>query len=118
MEKEQTIAKEKAKSRRVGRSIARELAQIALTVALIAVCAWTTVPVFFIPFTLQTFAVAFAGALLGWKRGTIAVGVYILMGLIGIPVFSGFKAGAAALFGSTGGFFFWFFFFFFFNGVF
>ncbi len=106
MEKEQTIAKEKAKSRRVGRSIARELAQIALTVALIAVCAWTTVPVFFIPFTLQTFAVAFAGALLGWKRGTIAVGVYILMGLIGIPVFSGFKAGAAALFGSTGGYIF------------
>ena len=88
------------------KSIAREIAYIGLAVALITVCAWISVPVFSIPFTLQTFAVAFVGGLLGWKRGTVAILVYILMGLIGIPVFAGFKAGVPALFGATGGYIF------------
>lgn len=88
------------------KSAAREIAYIALSVALIAVCAWVTVPLGPVPFTLQTFAVCFIGALLGWKRGLAAVAVYILMGLVGIPVFSGFKAGTAALLGPTGGYIF------------
>lgn len=92
------------------KSASRDVASIALAVALITVCAWISVPVGAIPVTLQTFAVCLIGALLGVKRSTAAVAVYVLMGLIGIPVFAGFKAGYAALFGPTGGFIFGFFF--------
>ena len=102
------MKREKAFPERIHRrkSVAREIAYIGVAVALITVCAWISVPVFSIPFTLQTFAVALVGGLLGWKRGTAAILVYILMGLIGIPVFSGFKAGVPALFGATGGYIF------------
>lgn len=92
------------RGKKIARSAAKNIAQTALGVALITVCAWVTIPVFAIPFTLQTFAVAFVGALLGWKKGTAATAVYILMGLAGIPVFSGFRSGVAALAGPTGGY--------------
>lgn len=72
-------------------------------VALIAICSWISIPMT-IPFTLQTFAVCLTAALLGTKRGTITIIVYILLGLVGAPVFSGFKGGPAALLGPTGGY--------------
>lgn len=87
------------------RSAARELAYIAVSVALITVCAQISLPIGPVPFTLQTLAVALTGALLGWKRGICAVLVYVLMGLCGIPVFAGFRA-QEALFGATGGYIF------------
>ncbi len=90
--------------RRRVKSAAREIAFIALGVALITVCAWISLPIGEVPFTLQTFAVAAVGGLLGPKRGTAAILAYVLMGLVGIPVFAGFKAGAAALMGATGGY--------------
>ena len=92
------------RGKKIARSAAKSIAQTALGVALITVCAWVTIPVFAIPFTLQTFAVAFVGALLGWKKGTAAVVVYVLMGLVGVPVFAGFKSGVVALAGPTGGY--------------
>ncbi len=106
MEKTKTTIFGKTIEKRKARSSARGLAYIGLSIALIAVCAWISLPIGPIPFTLQTFAVAFMGGLLGWKRSGIAVLVYILMGLIGIPVFAGFKAGTATLFGATGGYIF------------
>lgn len=93
-----------AKRRGRAKSFSRDLAYIALGVALITVCAWISLPLAEVPFTLQTFAVAAVGLLLGWKRGTAAVLSYLLMGLIGIPVFAGFKAGVPALLGPTGGY--------------
>ncbi len=87
------------------KSAAREVAYIALAVALITVCAWITVPLGPVPFTLQTFAVCFVGATLG-RRGVAAVFTYVLMGLIGIPVFSSFGSGVGALLGPTGGYLF------------
>lgn len=84
----------------------KEIASTGIATALITVCAWISVPIGNVPFTLQTFAVAFLGAVLGWKRALAAVFVYILMGLMGIPVFSSFSAGASALFGPTGGYIF------------
>ncbi len=81
------------------------LARIALGAALITVCAWITVP-FAVPFTMQLFAVYFTAILLGGKSGTIAVAVYLLLGAIGIPVFSGGKGGFSALIGPTGGYLF------------
>lgn len=79
-----------------------DLAYIALFAVLMAVCAWVTVPMT-VPFTLQTFAVFAALATLGGRRGLYAVAVYLLMGLVGLPVFSGFQS-TGALLGPTGGY--------------
>ncbi|MGI5824408.1 MAG: biotin transporter BioY [Bacillota bacterium] len=82
---------------------ARDLAYIGLFVALIAVCSWIAIPTT-VPFTLQTFAVFVSVGLLGGKRGTIAVLVYILIGAIGLPVYAGFQGGLGAVLGTTGGY--------------
>ena len=76
---------------------------IGLFAALIAVCAQIQIPAA-VPFTLQTFAIFLAVGLLGGKRGTVSVVIYILLGMIGLPVFAGFKGGIAALLGTTGGY--------------
>ena len=82
----------------------RDMALCALFAALLAVCAWLVIPAGDVPFTLQTFGVFAALGLLGGKRGTIAIGVYLLLGAIGVPVFAGFKGGIGALLGVTGGY--------------
>lgn len=81
----------------------RGLVYCALFAALIAICSWISIPTT-IPFTLQTFAVCVTTALLGTKRGFTAVLVYILLGLVGLPVFSGFTGGIGILAGTTGGY--------------
>lgn len=83
-----------------------DIAYIALMAAVLAVCAWITIPLPMVAFTLQTMGVFLALALLGGKRGTLAVLVYILLGAVGVPVFSGFRGGLGALFGTTGGYIF------------
>ena len=82
---------------------ARELSLAAIGIALIAVCSWISVPMM-IPFTLQTFAVCLISALLGLKLSLWTVAGYILLGAVGIPVFSGFRGGPGALLGATGGY--------------
>lgn len=79
------------------------VAYIAVAVALNVVCAWLTVPAV-IPFTMQTFAVFFALCFLGGAGGTAVIAVYLAMGLVGLPVFSGFRGGVVALMGPTGGY--------------
>lgn len=84
-----------------------DIAYIALFAVLTAVCAWISIPVTPITpvaFTLQTFAVFMALLTLGGRRGTYAVIVYLLLGLVGLPVFSGFTGGPASLLGATGGY--------------
>ena len=81
------------------------LAVTALFSALICVCSFITVPSA-VPFTMQIFGVFFSLSALGGKRGTVSIIVYILMGLVGLPVFSGFKGGPGVLFGATGGYIF------------
>lgn len=76
---------------------------IALFAAIIAVCSWISIPII-VPFTMQTFAVAAAVCLLGTKKSTVSVTIYILLGAVGVPVFSGFKGGIGALTGLTGGY--------------
>lgn len=57
-----------------------------------------------VPFTLQTFAVVLAGLVLGARRGTAAVALYLVVGLAGVPVFADHTAGLAVLTGPTGGY--------------
>lgn len=82
-----------------------EIAYIGMFIALIAVCSWITIPMA-VPFTMQTFAIFATAAILGTKRGSIAVGLYILLGALGVPVFAGFSGGLGVLFGMTGGYIF------------
>ena len=85
---------------------ARGVAQVGLGAALIAVCAWVSVPLPppLAPFTLQTFAVCLVCAVYGWKPGFWSVAVYILLGAVGVPVFSGVRGGIGVLLGTTGGY--------------
>ena len=76
---------------------------IALFAVLMAVCSWISIPAA-VPFTMQTFGVFLAVAVLGGKRGTLAILVYLLLGAVGAPVFAGFSGGISALVGSTGGY--------------
>ncbi len=81
----------------------RNAAYIAMMAVILCVCSWLTIP-FTVPFTMQTFGVFCALLLLGGKRGLLAVGLYILLGLVGLPVFSGFRGGPGHLLGLTGGY--------------
>lgn len=80
-----------------------KLVSIAMMSVIIVVCSWITIP-FVVPFTLQTFGVFLALKVLGGKRGTCAIAIYILLGTVGLPVFSGFRAGIGHIMGPTGGY--------------
>lgn len=78
---------------------------IGIMTALICVAAPFSIPTpTGIPISLATFAVYLSGLLLGRRDGTLAVVLYVLIGMIGLPVFSGFSGGIAKLFGVTGGY--------------
>lgn len=86
-----------------GRSKTYDIAYIGAFAGLIAICSWISIPTA-IPFTLQTFAVFLAIAVLGGKRGTLAVTAYVLLGAVGVPVFAGFTGGIGVLMNNTGGY--------------
>ncbi len=83
----------------------RDMVLCGLFAAILAVSAWLTVPGE-VPFTLQTFGVFATLGLLGGKRGTAAIGLYLVLGAVGLPVFSGFRGGFGVLLGTTGGYIF------------
>lgn len=80
------------------------LARCAMFSALMCICAWISIPIGNLTFTLQSFALILALSVLGGKGGTVSVTVYLLLGMIGLPVFSGFRGGFGALLGVTGGY--------------
>lgn len=81
------------------------LTRTAMGAVIIALCAWISIPAA-VPFTLQTFGIFLVLAVLGSRQGTASILVYILLGLIGLPVFAGFSGGAGVLLGPTGGYIF------------
>lgn len=85
------------------RNKTRDIVYTAFFAVLIAVGSWISIPMT-VPFTLQTFAVFVTLGILGGRRGTMAVLLYILLGAVGIPVFSGFTGGVGILLGNTGGY--------------
>ncbi len=70
---------------------------------IIALCSYITIPIV-VPITLQTMGVFITLELLGGKKGTFSVLLYILLGAIGVPVFSGFRGGIGVLLSNTGGY--------------
>lgn len=81
-----------------------DIAFAAAGVALLAVSAWVTVPIGPVPFTLQTMALAFLVAGLTPRRSLVAIVAYVLVGAVGLPVFSGMRGGIDVVLGPTGGF--------------
>lgn len=86
------------------RSPVRDMTRHALMTALICVTAPLQIPLGAVPLTLQTFVITLSGAMLGAKRGCASAIAYVLLGAVGLPVFTGFSGGLGALLGPTGGF--------------
>lgn len=80
------------------------MTRAALFAALTAICAWISIPVADIGFTMQTFGVFLTLGVLGGKWGTVSILIYLLLGAVGMPVFSGFRGGMGMLLGVTGGY--------------
>lgn len=76
----------------------------AVFAAILCVFSVITVPIGPVPITLGLFGIMIAAVILGWRKGTISVLVFILLGAVGLPVFSGFKGGFQVLLGPTGGY--------------
>ena len=75
-----------------------------LFASLTALCSWLSIPIPPVSFTLQTFAVLLTLGVLGGRWGSVSIFLYLLLGFVGLPVFSGFRGGAAAFLDPTGGF--------------
>lgn len=81
----------------------KNMTRIALMVCMITICSWLTIPVA-VPFTMQTFAVFCTMLVLGGRNGLTTIILYVFMGCMGLPVFSGFRGGIAHIVGPTGGY--------------
>ncbi|MCL1808031.1 MAG: biotin transporter BioY [Oscillospiraceae bacterium] len=84
----------------------RTLSLCGLFAALSAVLSWTSIPFIPVPLTLTHISIFMAAGLLGWRYGTISQIIYVLLGVAGAPVFSGFRGGLGYIAGPTGGFIF------------
>lgn len=82
----------------------KDLVTVALFAALISVCTLITIPTPVVPFTLQTFAISLTSFILPRKHAVAAVVLYILLGLIGLPVFAGGASGLGVILKPTFGF--------------
>lgn len=83
---------------------AKDLARVAVFTALTIAGAQIYIPIGSVPITLQVLFVILSGLVLKEKRGFVSQFVYVLMGLIGLPVFAGFKGGIVHMAGPTGGY--------------
>lgn len=77
---------------------------VSLFSAIIAVCSLIAIPLGSVPLTMQTLGIFCALLLLGGKRGTLSILLYIFIGIVGLPVFSGFGGGIGHLLNITGGY--------------
>lgn len=84
----------------------KDITLIGLMAALICILAPWTIPLPFtpVPISFATLALYFAIMVVGWKRASLGCLVYILVGIVGLPVFSGFSGGIQKVAGPTGGY--------------
>ncbi len=93
-------------SDKVHYSAVKQMALIGMMTAVLCIIApfSLAIPVSPVPISLGILAIYFVITVLGMKRGTISVILYILLGLAGLPVFTNFTGGPGKLFGPTGGY--------------
>ncbi len=82
----------------------KHLALIGVMAAVLCISGPLALPVGPVPISLGSFAVYLTVYILGMKKGTISICIYILLGLVGIPVFSSFSGGVGKVMGPTGGY--------------
>jgi biotin transport system substrate-specific component len=82
----------------------RDITQIGIFTALTAVGAFISIPIGPVPITLQSFFVLLSGIILGSKKAMFSQITYLLLGLIGFPIFSGFSGGLQHIFKPSFGF--------------
>ena len=82
----------------------KDMVLMALFAALTCVLAPLAVPIGPVPISLTNLVIYFSLYVLGWQRATITYIVYLLLGLVGLPVFSGFEGGVGKVAGPTGGY--------------
>ncbi len=82
----------------------KDITYTAIFTALTIVGAQIAIPIGYVPVTLQVFFVLLSGLVLGSKLGCLSQVIYLLMGVIGFPVFAGFASGIVHLYGPTGGY--------------
>lgn len=90
--------------KKTGRFGVRSMAMCALFAAITAVLSQIVIPIGPVPISLSTLAVFLAGGLLGARDGTVSQLIYVLLGIVGVPVFSGFSGGLGKIAGPTGGY--------------
>ena len=84
----------------------RDLALIALSISMLVICSYISLPTIAGHITLQIFAVLLIAASFDLKKSFISVGMYLLLGLLGLPLFAGFRGGPVVLFDVSGGYLF------------
>jgi biotin transport system substrate-specific component len=92
---------------RVGERLGTRVRHIALVVAgalFVTLCAQVYIPTLPVPFTGQTFGVLLVGGALGFRRGLVALLLYLAIGAVGIPVYAQGRSGLDVVQGATGGY--------------
>ncbi len=82
----------------------KTITQTALFTAIMIICSQITIPTGLVPFSMSIFAIYLTGLTLERNQAVIAIVVYILLGIVGLPVFAGFGSGIGKIMGPTGGF--------------
>ncbi len=86
------------------RGIVMDIVLVSAGAALTAIAAQVTIPLWPVPITGQTLAVLLVGSSLGALRGTLSMLLYAVLGIVGLPVFSGADSGISIILGPTGGY--------------
>ncbi len=82
----------------------REVTRCAVSIALLAVSAWVSIPLAPVPVTLQTLVLALVCTALTGREAVVSVAGYLLLGAVGLPLFSGMNGGLGVIAGPTGGY--------------
>jgi biotin transport system substrate-specific component len=101
-----TLSRPTLADRVISRSLATDVVLVVAGAALTAGAAQLAIPLWPVPITMQTLAVLLVGSSLGATRGAASMALYLVLGAVGLPVYSDGEHGFAVLFGSTGGYIF------------
>ena len=99
-----TLSRPTLADRVISRSLATDIVLVAAGAALTAGAAQLAIPLWPVPITMQTLAVLLVGSTLGATRGAASMALYLVLGAVGLPIYSDASSGFGVLFGSSGGY--------------